>query len=153
VKLVVDHLGGSRRGERQVLELDGRVLIGRHPDCEVAFDSHRDLDASSRHAEIRRQPDGVLALKDIGSSNGTYVDGVRVTRVPLSPGEPVRVEFGVGGPVVRLFVGDDAEIAALAAAPLEPTQQPRKSAQGLIIGVLIVLITAALAAIWWRFTS
>lgn len=153
MKLVVDHLGGSRRGARQVFELDDRIRIGRHPDCEIAFDSHRDLDASSRHAEIRRQPGGELMLSDIGSSNGTYVDGARVTRVSLTPGEAVRVEFGVGGPVVRLFVGDEAQVAALPEPDLEPPPRPQSSSQNVIIGVLIALISAALVAIWWRFVD
>ena len=54
------------------------VTIGRHPDCEVSFDAHRDIDASSRHAELRPQGEGWI-LVDVGSSNGTYVDGHKVT--------------------------------------------------------------------------
>ncbi len=153
LKVRVDHLAGARRGEHQILELDERVRIGRHPDCDVAFDSHKDLDASSRHAELREQPDGEIVLRDVGSSNGTYVDGARVTLVRLRPGQPLRVEFGVGGPVLRLFLGDDEAISQLEQPALEPLRSGRASKQASTIAILIALIVAALVAIWWRFTS
>lgn len=153
MKLLIEHLAGARRGERQVLELDERIRIGRHPDCDVAFDSHKDLDASSRHAELRRQPGGSIILRDVGSSNGTYVDGARVTMATLEPGQPLRVEFGVGGPILRLFLGDDDAIAALGPAPLEPLDRGGRPGQRPLITILIGLIVAALVAIWWRFTT
>jgi hypothetical protein len=45
-------------------------------------------------------------LCDVGSSNGTFVDGDKISELPLVPGEAVEVEFGDGGPRVRLWVGD-----------------------------------------------
>jgi hypothetical protein len=87
--VIVDHLAGSRRGQRQELAAAGRTQFGRHPDCQVSFDAHRDIDASSRHAELRPAERGWV-LVDLGSSNGTFVDGQRVTElaVPLAtPGD------------------------------------------------------------------
>ena len=52
-------------------------------------------------------------LVDLGSSNGTYVEGHRITESPIARNTPLAIEFGPGGPRVRLFVGDDAEIEAL----------------------------------------
>jgi len=97
------------------------VRFGRHPECEVSFDPHRDIDASSRHAELRvaESPNQGWVLVDLGSSNGTYADGHRVTEAPITRGAPVAIEFGPGGPRVRMFVGDDKEIAALPPAPVE----------------------------------
>jgi len=119
VKIVIDHVSGSRRGQRQELPARGKVRFGRHPECEVSFDAHRDIDASSRHAELRAGDEGWV-LVDVGSSNGTFVDGRRVTETPIATGEAVLVEFGPGGPRLRLFIGDDEQVAALAAPPLEP---------------------------------
>src|SRR3954466_15575638 len=116
--VVVDHLAGARRGERQTLPADQRLRFGRHPECEVSFDPHRDIDASSRHAELR-QVDAGGVLVDLGSSTGTYVDGHRVTETPIVRNLPVAVEFGPGGPRIRLFIGDDKAIEALPPAPLE----------------------------------
>ena len=118
VRVVVDHVAGARRGQRQEFAADHRVQFGRHPDCEVSFDPHKDLDASSRHAELRAVDTGWV-LVDLGSSNGTYVDGHRVTEAPLASDTPIVLEFGPGGPRVRLFIGDRAAIDALPPAPIE----------------------------------
>src|SRR5580704_1026276 len=123
VRVVVDHLSGARRGQRQELAATPRVRFGRHPECEVAFDAHRDIDASSRHAELRVVGDRWV-LVDIGSSNGTYVDGKRVTEAPIVAAAPVVVEFGPGGPRVRLFLGDDAAIEALSPPEIERPARP-----------------------------
>lgn len=87
----------------RVIELDRDVVrFGRLPDNEVAFDPHADLDASGRHAEIRREG-GQWVLVDVGSRNGTLVAGRRVTRHVLTSGE--EIEFGLGGPRVRVEIG------------------------------------------------
>lgn len=102
--LVVDHLRGSRRGARQVFAPGTRVRFGRHPACEVAFHPRRDLDASSRHAEL--VPAGAsYVLRDVGSSNGTFVDGRACAEVPVPAGAPIEVGFGPGGPLVRIYLG------------------------------------------------
>ena len=101
----------------------------------------------------RRQNDGELVLRDVGSSNGTYVDGARITLATLKRGKALRVEFGVGGPVLRLFLGDDDEISNLPEPELEPLEVAKLSGHRVIIGALIALIVAALAAIWWRFSN
>ena len=110
MRVVVDHLSGSRRGQRQ--EFLDRVCVsfGRHPGCDVSFDAHRDLDASSRHAELDVAPDHVT-LRDVGSSNGTFVGGQKITEMVIDARNPIVVEFGPGGPQIRLWVGDSAGAA------------------------------------------
>ena len=127
MRVVIDHIAGSRRGQRQELPATSRVRFGRHPDCEVSFDPHRDIDASSRHAELRvvEGPEQTgWVLVDLGSSNGTYVEGHRVTETPVTCNAPVHIEFGPGGPRIRLFVGDEAAIENLPPAPVEKTRRP-----------------------------
>jgi pSer/pThr/pTyr-binding forkhead associated (FHA) protein len=123
VRVVIDHVAGTRRGHRQEFPAGTRIRFGRHPECEVSFDPQRDIDASSRHAELRTVDAGWV-LVDLGSSNGTYVEGRRITEAPVVRNEPVSIDFGPGGPRVRLFVGDDGEIAALPPPPLE-ARRPR----------------------------
>nr|HEX4318036.1 FHA domain-containing protein [Kofleriaceae bacterium] len=144
MRVVVDHLAGARRGQRQELPADARVRFGRHPDCEVAFDAHRDIDASSRHAELRvGATDAGWVLVDIGSSNGTYVDGKRVTEAPVAAAQPLVVEFGPGGPRIRLFVGDDAAIGALPPVDVAPRQRPwMLPAIGVGVLALVLLVLA-----------
>jgi len=76
-----------------------RIRLGRMPDSDVAFDPHADLDASGRHAEIRVEG-GAHVVVDVGSRNGTFVNGRRVERHVLQPGD--EVEFGPGGPRLRV---------------------------------------------------
>jgi ABC transport system ATP-binding/permease protein len=142
VRVVIDHVGGSRRGQRQDLSADARIRFGRHPECEVAFDPQRDIDASSRHAELRTVDSGWV-LVDLGSSNGTYVEGHRITETPVARGTPVTIEFGPGGPRIRLFVGDDAEIETLPPAPVE-TRRPTWVLPAIGGGVMLVVIVLAL---------
>jgi FHA domain-containing protein len=69
------------------LVVAGRTLVGRDPQCEV---SHADPRLSRRHAEFRVTPDGVV-VRDLGSRNGTHVNGVLVDEVVLAPGDVVQI--------------------------------------------------------------
>ena len=65
------------------------VTIGRSGQNDVKLDG--DEFASAKHARIEPRRDGVW-LEDIGSTNGTYLNGIRVTRPrKLTPGDVVRV--------------------------------------------------------------
>lgn len=71
------------------LRLDGStVCIGRHPDCELNL---RMDDVSRRHAELRFEG-GRYAIRDLGSTNGTYVNGQLVSGSRrLVPGDHIEV--------------------------------------------------------------
>lgn len=64
------------------------VVIGRLETCDVIV---ADPGASRRHAEIRREGDEWVVI-DLGSTNGTEVNGKRVNRHRLAPGD--RIVFG-----------------------------------------------------------
>jgi len=83
-------------------------------------------------------------LVDLGSSNGTYVEGHRVTEMPVTRNVPIAVEFGPGGPRIRLLVGDDSTIQNLPPAPVEKTR-PKwlVAAIGGAIALLAVVIALA----------
>jgi hypothetical protein len=68
---------------------DGHVTLGRSRDCECVL---AEPSVSRRHAELRR--DGARwLLRDLGSRNGTRVNGVRLLdEAEVSPGD--RVSFG-----------------------------------------------------------
>lgn len=83
--------------EREVvtLEVEGReialtqrhVVLGRSQECEVRL---ADPNVSRRHAEVR-QEDATYWLVDLGSTNGTLVNGERVERVRLADGDRITV--------------------------------------------------------------
>jgi len=76
--------------EGEVLTLDSHPLtVGRGTNNDVPIGS--DEYASGRHARFEPRRDGVY-VEDIGSTNGTYVNGIRLTRERrLAPGDIVRV--------------------------------------------------------------
>lgn len=67
----------------------GRRVNGRESPQEIALD---DPGVSRRHAQIKRQPDGSLALLDLGSTNGTRINGIAIEAnilVPLKDGDRI----------------------------------------------------------------
>ena len=66
---------------------DKGAVIGRSPDCSVHI---ADASVSRRHAEIRPAGDGWL-LVDLGSTNGTRVNGASVTERRLADGDAITV--------------------------------------------------------------
>jgi hypothetical protein len=63
----------------------GRVLLGRSSACQLVF---ADDTVSRRHAELRMH-EGRWILRDLGSSNGTWVNGRRVMEAEVAPGDEV----------------------------------------------------------------
>ncbi len=59
------------------------VVIGRHPDCDITL---LDANVSRRHAEIRPDATG-FSLVDLGSTNGTRVNGIPVRERELRDGD------------------------------------------------------------------
>jgi phosphoserine phosphatase RsbU/P len=82
-------LEGEVGGEILRLPLaQGTYLIGRERHCDLALP---DPAVSREHAEVRVEPDRIL-LRDMGSRNGTWVNGVRlVDQAALQTGDRVRI--------------------------------------------------------------
>lgn len=99
MRIVIQHLGGREAGRSDSFPL-GTVRIGRDEGCDVRLDLHRDLEVSGRHAEIYLDPARGLRLRDLGSTNGTWLDGERIEDAPLASG--ARVELGRGGILLRV---------------------------------------------------
>jgi FHA domain len=96
-----------------------RVEVGR--DCRGLL--IHDESASRRHVTLTPGPDG-LFVTDLGSSNGTFVNGEQLTRRParIGPGDVVRVgdtEISIPGPAA-----DPETVSAM----LPPTETPRAPA-------------------------
>src|SRR5438874_8720473 len=70
--------------QRQEFELAAINTIGRHPDNSIQI---LDRIISKEHAQILKGGDGRFLLRDLGSLNGTYVAGSRVSEVVLKHGD------------------------------------------------------------------
>ena len=89
-------LTGKHKGRK--IPLAGKqVLIGRDEECTIRLAS---TDISRQHCQLQGTPEGIL-VRDLGSSNGTYVNDVAIAvQVLLKPGDRLRVgpaEFEVAG--------------------------------------------------------
>ena len=77
---------GPNRGSRFLLDRDV-VTVGRHPDSDIFLD---DITVSRRHAEFRRDASRFW-VHDVGSLNGTYVNGERAEDQLLTTGDEVQI--------------------------------------------------------------
>jgi predicted component of type VI protein secretion system len=76
------------------------VVVGRKEECDVRLD-HKSV--SKMHCVIVKT-DGLLLLRDLGSTNGTRVNGQRVRRAALLPNDQV----SIANYKFRVYLGPDA---------------------------------------------
>jgi len=109
----------SRLGTRpREVALHGDVTLGRHPDCVVSLPARS---VSTHHARVHVGEDG-CSVSDLGSSNGTLVDGQPIaagTPLPLHGGERIVI-----GPYVLQYVPPQA------AAQPDAATAPRGTPEG-----------------------
>ncbi len=106
----------STTGEQSVELNDGQsVLVGRAVTSDLPV---YDSTVSRRHAEVTHAPQG-LTVKDLGSSNGTFVNGSRITEANVSDGDIVT--FGkVAFTIIEVIASSAPANAAPAAAQGAP---------------------------------
>lgn len=83
--LLISHRGPGA-GSRFLLDQDVTVA-GRHPEADIFLD---DVTVSRRHVQFLRTNNS-FQLEDMGSMNGTYVDGVRVNNTLLTDGAEILI--------------------------------------------------------------
>lgn len=69
-------VGGNTTDISGLLEKKSKIIIGRSSSCDLTL-AHPTI--SKQHASIERKSDGSVILKDLNSTNGTYVNGRRVS--------------------------------------------------------------------------
>jgi FHA domain len=72
--------------ERHVID-PGEILIGRGPDCTIRIPTHF---VSRHHARVTSD-DGIITIEDCGSTNGVFVNSIRVDRQTLEHGDWVTI--------------------------------------------------------------
>jgi predicted component of type VI protein secretion system len=91
------------------------VVIGRKEDCDVRLE-HKSV--SKLHCVVVKT-DGLLLLRDLGSTNGTRVNGTRVRRAALLPND----QLAIAHFKFRISLGPDD--------PAPPSVQPHEHTQAL----------------------
>ena len=95
---------GSEIGQIQNLR-GAELLIGRHPSCDLSV---QDGGVSRRHARLAWSGSG-YAIEDLGSANGTYVNGNRISSQGLRDGDIIQV----GPNIVYRYAVTDADQEAM----------------------------------------
>jgi pSer/pThr/pTyr-binding forkhead associated (FHA) protein/soluble lytic murein transglycosylase-like protein len=115
------HLTGSLQGTAS-MSPKAVIRIGRGDDCDVRFDAHRDTRVSNHHAEIRFEG-GRYVVVDVGSTNGTFVNGKLVRTHALRSGD--KIIFGAqGGPEVRFEIEESFRTTPRINGAPPPLQAP-----------------------------
>ncbi len=119
MRIEFEIVAGARAGSRNAFE-KSYIALGRDTLSDVRFDPAADLDASTKHAAVLQSGDGYV-VRDLGSRNGTFVNGRRIAAdTPLADGDAIRC--GGHGPEVRVRIVKDAAqlVMAKVAAPAPP---------------------------------
>lgn len=95
----------------KVYPLHAALVLGRAPECDLPIESEQ---VSRRHARIV-PGDGSARVEDLGSANGTYVNGRRVESGELKPGQELRLD----------------SVRFLLLEPGKPVPPPRRGLRGL----------------------
>jgi len=118
-------LTGPSAGRTIEVGSEHRFVIGRDDACNLVLD---DAEVSRRHAYLIETPAGEIEVGDLGSSNGTRVNGRRIEQpMQLKPGDTLEV----GGTRMQIDASTltgQAAAAAPAAAPPPPPPPPQRSA-------------------------
>ena len=64
------------------------MIAGRSSASDIVID---DINASRSHAELRCDTQGQWLITDLGSTNGTFVNGQRITTRPLMEGDRIAI--------------------------------------------------------------
>jgi hypothetical protein len=135
MKLKVTHVEGSKKGTVETFDLPV-VTVGRDPQNALVFDAVKDDRVSTKHAALSEQGGGLI-VTDLGSRNGTLVNGQKIQGPTPVPSGGL-VQFGEHGPMVMVAY----EVAAAAPAP---APAPAKSGGGgcVVVAILLILLLGA----------
>jgi serine protease Do len=105
VRIIFRHISGTRATQVDVVTIGSHreLILGRASSAAVRFDAQRDHAVGRQHARISCDDEEPtrFSLADLGSRNGTYVNGLRIAEaVPLKRGDIVRL--GASGPEIQL---------------------------------------------------
>lgn len=121
---------GEHEGEIFTLA-DGETIIGKDADATIRL---TDSGVSRKHAKLVRSSDGMVAIVDLRSTNGTFVNDARVEMAQLRAGYTI----GIGpDAVLELDFGQAREVATNTCTPASASTDPPLPARELDIARLV----------------
>ncbi|MGD0676578.1 MAG: DUF4388 domain-containing protein [Polyangiaceae bacterium] len=118
---VLRFISGKYQGGEFPIAADRQVLIGRSSDLDMVL--VEDM-VSRKHARIAMQGDQIW-IEDLGSTNGTFVNGEKIKRARLKEGDRVLI----GTSILKVIASDAARDGLDAKRDLENVAQARRTSQ------------------------
>jgi hypothetical protein len=118
---VLRFISGKYQGGEFPIAVDKQILIGRSSDLDMVL--VEDM-VSRKHARIAMQTDQIW-IEDLGSTNGTFVNGEKIKRARLKEGDRVLI----GTSILKLIAGDAPRDGMDAKRELENVAQARRTSQ------------------------
>ncbi len=118
---VLRFISGKYQGGEFPIAADKQILIGRSSDLDMVL--VEDM-VSRKHARIAMQADQIW-IEDLGSTNGTFVNGEKIKRARLKEGDRVLI----GTSILKLIAGDAPRDGMDAKRELENVAQARRTSQ------------------------
>jgi hypothetical protein len=114
-------ISGKYQGGEFPIVADKQILIGRSSDLDMVL--VEDM-VSRKHAKITTQGEQIW-IEDLGSTNGTFVNGEKIKRARLKEGDRVLI----GTSILKVISGDAPKEGVDAKRDLENVAQQRKNSQ------------------------
>jgi len=99
-ELSLEMLKGPRKGLKYKFP-KGNIIIGRSPEADIAIDDEK---ISRKHAVIEAFARDLVFLSDLASTNGTFINRMRVRSIKLKDGDEIKI-----GRTVMKFSSQDVE--------------------------------------------
>src|SRR5450432_2983613 len=118
---VLRFISGKYQGGEFPIATDKQILVGRSSDLDMVL--VEDM-VSRKHARIAMQGDQIW-IEDLGSTNGTFVNGEKIKRARLKEGDRVLI----GTSILKLIAGDAPRDSMDAKRELENVASQRRTSQ------------------------
>lgn len=118
-------------GGQDLIGRGREIVIGRAVGCTIPLRTVVDTVVSKHHAMVEFDAAGHATISDLGSRNGTFVNGRQISgRAMLKAGD--RIMFGWTGPLFEVRVLGTHALAESDGAPYHPERQPPKTFVGMV---------------------
>ena len=126
VPLALRFISGKYQGGEFPLPESGEIVIGRSSELDMVL--VEDM-VSRRHAKISVH-DGDIFLEDLGSTNGSFVNGEKITRTKLAEGDRILI----GTSIIKVVASDGSGSVKEAQANMDAVASARPSAASTMTG-------------------
>jgi hypothetical protein len=118
---VLRFISGKYQGGEFPISVDRQIIVGRSSDLDMVL--VEDM-VSRKHAKIAMQGDQIW-IEDLGSTNGTFVNGEKIKRSRLKEGDRVLI----GTSILKVIAGDSVRDSADAKIELENVAHRARNSQ------------------------